>query len=119
MRETISLLEEAALHLVGCRRRYELAQAAIEDFHRQPPEMELEVQWQEHDLGAYPTTVLICEDAMHGALWEYIEKCEDALTVYENRPGNFLIAQNSDELLAKRFPWLRPAVLAARSLHYI
>ena len=25
--------------------------------------MELEVQWQEHDLGGYPTIVLIWEDA--------------------------------------------------------
>jgi hypothetical protein len=29
-----------------------------------PAEMELEVQWQEHDLGGYPTIVLIWEDAM-------------------------------------------------------
>ncbi len=50
-----------------------------------PPEMELEVQWQEHDLGGYPTIVLIWEDAMRGAPWEYIEKCEEALTEYENR----------------------------------
>ena len=44
-----------------------------------PPEMELEVQWQEHELGEYP------EDAMRGAPWEYIEKCEEVLTEYENR----------------------------------
>ena len=50
-----------------------------------PPEMELEVQWQEHDLGGYPTIVLIWEDGMRGAPWDYIEKCEDALTKYENR----------------------------------
>ena len=48
-----------------------------------PPEMELEVQWQEHDLGGYPTIVLIWEDAMRGAPWDYIEKCEEALTEYE------------------------------------
>ncbi len=29
-----------------------------------PPEIELEVQWQEHDLGGYPTIVLTWEDAM-------------------------------------------------------
>ncbi len=29
-----------------------------------PPEMELEVQWQEHELGSYPTIVLLWEDAM-------------------------------------------------------
>jgi hypothetical protein len=49
-----------------------------------PPEMELEVQWQEHDLGEYPIIVLMWEDAMRGAPWEYIKKCEDALTEYEN-----------------------------------
>jgi len=31
-----------------------------------PPDMELEVQWQEHELGSYPTIVLLCEDAMRG-----------------------------------------------------
>ena len=50
-----------------------------------PPEMELEVQWQEHELGEYPTIVLTREDAMREALWEYIEKCEEVLTEYENR----------------------------------
>lgn len=29
-------------------------------------EMELEVQWQEQDLGAYPTIVMTWEDAMRG-----------------------------------------------------
>jgi hypothetical protein len=32
-----------------------------------PPEMELEVQWQEQELGEYPTIVLTWEDAMRGA----------------------------------------------------
>ena len=50
-----------------------------------PMEMELEVQWQEHDCGGYPTIVLTREDAMRGAPWEYIEKCEEALTEHENR----------------------------------
>ncbi len=50
-----------------------------------PPEMELEVQWQEHELSEYPTIVLTWEDAMRGARWEYIERCEEALTAYENR----------------------------------
>ncbi len=47
--------------------------------------MELEVQWQEHELGEYPTIVLTWEDAMRGAPWEYIEKCEEVLTEYEIR----------------------------------
>jgi hypothetical protein len=50
-----------------------------------PPEMELEVQWQEHDLGEYPTIVLTWEDGMRGAPWDYLEKCEEALTKYESR----------------------------------
>lgn len=29
--------------------------------------------------------VLTWEDAMRGAPWEYIEKCEETLTEYENR----------------------------------
>lgn len=49
-----------------------------------PPEMELEIQWQEHDLGEYPLIVLTWEDAMRGAPWEYIARCEAALTAYEN-----------------------------------
>ena len=50
-----------------------------------PPEMEIEIQWQEHDLGEYPTIVLSWEDAMHGTPWEYIEKCAVVLTAYEDR----------------------------------
>jgi len=50
-----------------------------------PPEMELEVQWQERERGSYPTIVLAWEDAMRGAPWEYIEKCETALTAYQDK----------------------------------
>ena len=50
-----------------------------------PPEMELEVQWQEHERGSYPTIVLAWENAMRGAPWEYIEKCETALTAYQDK----------------------------------
>ena len=49
-----------------------------------PAEMELEIQWQEHDLGEYPTIVLTWEDAMRGTPCEYIARCEKALTAYEN-----------------------------------
>ena len=35
--------------------------------------MELKVQWQEPDLGEYPTIVLTWEDAMRAASWEYME----------------------------------------------
>jgi hypothetical protein len=50
-----------------------------------PSEMDLEIQWQEHDLGIYPVIVLTWEDAMCGAPGDYIERCEEALTAYENR----------------------------------
>jgi len=49
-----------------------------------PPEMELEVQWQEHELGSYPTIILLWEDAMRGTPWNYLERCRVALTAYEN-----------------------------------
>jgi len=49
-----------------------------------PPEMELGIQWQEHDLGEYPVIVLMWEDAMRGAPWNYISRCEVALMAYEN-----------------------------------
>jgi hypothetical protein len=49
-----------------------------------PPEMELEIQWREHDLGEYPIIVLTWKDAMRGAPWEYIAQCESALTAYEH-----------------------------------
>jgi hypothetical protein len=44
-----------------------------------PPEMDLEIQWQEHDSGAYPVIVLSWEDGMRAAPSKYIERCEDAL----------------------------------------
>jgi len=49
-----------------------------------PPEMELEVQWQEHELGSYPLIVLTWEDAMRGAPGNYLARCEVALVAYEN-----------------------------------
>ena len=48
-----------------------------------PPEMELEVQWQDHEVGSYPLIVLTWEDGMRGAPWEYITSCEEALDDYE------------------------------------
>jgi hypothetical protein len=48
-----------------------------------PPEMELEIVWQEHELGNYPVIGLVWEDAMRGAPSEYIARCESALTAYE------------------------------------
>ena len=49
-----------------------------------PPEMELEVVWQEHELGNYPVIGLTWEDPFRGVPWNYIERCEVALTAYEN-----------------------------------
>ncbi len=49
-----------------------------------PPEMELEIVWQEHELGNYPVIGLVWEDPMRGAPWNYISRCEAALATYEN-----------------------------------
>ena len=49
-----------------------------------PPEMELEVQWQEHELGSYPFIALTWEDAMRGAPGNYLARCEAALAAFEN-----------------------------------
>jgi hypothetical protein len=46
--------------------------------------MELEIQWQEHELGSYPTIVPTWEDPMRGAPSNYLSRCEAALTAYEN-----------------------------------
>lgn len=48
-----------------------------------PPEMELEVRWEEHELGGYPVIALTWEDAMRGAPDEYIEKCQQALEDFD------------------------------------
>ena len=75
----------------GASREWISAQATLAIRHivkicgELPPEMDLEVQWQEHELGSYPTIVLSWEDAMRGAPWEYIEKCDVALTAYEEK----------------------------------
>jgi hypothetical protein len=45
-----------------------------------PPEMELEIVWQEHELGNYPIIALVWEDPTRGAPWNYISRCEVALT---------------------------------------
>src|SRR5215472_4758439 len=49
-----------------------------------PPETELEVVWQEHELGNYPVIGLTWEDPYRGIPWNYIERCDVALTAYEN-----------------------------------
>jgi len=49
-----------------------------------PPEMELEIVWREHDYGNYPVIGLVWEGPMRGAPWNYIARCEAALTAYEN-----------------------------------
>jgi hypothetical protein len=59
-------------------------QRLIEECGPPPMEMELEIQWQEHELGSYPMIVLIWEDGMRGAPWEYLEKCENALRKLED-----------------------------------
>jgi len=49
-----------------------------------PPEMDLEIVRQDHELGSYPVIALVWDDAMRGAPWNYISRCEAALTAYEN-----------------------------------
>jgi len=49
-----------------------------------PPEMRLEIVWQEHELGNYPTIGLVWDDPMRGTPWNYISRCEVALAAYEN-----------------------------------
>jgi hypothetical protein len=74
----------------GANREWIVAQAtlAIEQIVKicgQPPlEMELEVQWQEHELGEYPTIVLSWEDGMRGAPSNYIQKCQDVLAIIDD-----------------------------------
>lgn len=48
-----------------------------------PPEMGLEVQWQEHELGSYPMIVLLWEDGARAAPWDYVSECQDALDEME------------------------------------
>lgn len=66
-----------------------------------PPEMELEIVWQEHELGNYPVIGLVWEDAMRGTPWNYISRCEVALTAYENNgelpPGWSMPPVQSDD----------------------
>jgi hypothetical protein len=49
-----------------------------------PPEMELEMVWQDHELGQYPVIGLVWDDPMRGTPWNYISRCEAALTAFEN-----------------------------------
>ena len=46
--------------------------------------MQLEIVWQEHELGNYPVIALTCEDRFRGVPRNYVERCEVALTAYEN-----------------------------------
>jgi len=49
-----------------------------------PPEMQLEVIWQEHELGPYPVIGLTWEDPSRGVPWNYISRCETALEMHGN-----------------------------------
>ncbi len=73
----------------GAEREWIAAEASLAIKHLKkicgepPPEMELELRWQEHELGIYPLIVLTWEDGMRGAPAGYLEKCEDALFEFE------------------------------------
>ena len=64
-----------------------------------PPEMELEIEWQEHDSGTYPLIVLSWEDGMRGAPSEYIDKCQDALATLDGgeAPPRWRLGQHEPE----------------------
>ena len=49
-----------------------------------PSEMELQIVWQEHELGSYPVIALVWEDTMRGTPWNYLSECEAALAAYED-----------------------------------
>jgi hypothetical protein len=49
-----------------------------------PPEMELEIQWQDHELGSYPVIALVWDDDTRGAPSNYLSRCEAALAAFEN-----------------------------------
>jgi hypothetical protein len=73
--------------------------------------MELETQWRGHDSGEYRKTVIIWEDELRCAPWQYIEKCEEALIGPENRREDFLnrgVQKSKLRLMVER---LKPAVL--------
>jgi hypothetical protein len=65
-----------------------------------PPEMELEIVWQEHDLGNYPVIGLVWEDSMRGTPRDYVARCQTALDAYEfdgdPRPGDAVPSTASD-----------------------
>lgn len=89
----------------GAEREWIVAQATIairriiEICGPPPIEMELEIQWQEHDLGEYPVIVLSWEDGMRAAPWKYINRCADVLDELENGAPPFKgpIDANHDE----------------------
>ena len=63
----------------------ELAIRHVKEICGDPPsDMGLEIVWQEHELGNYPTIGLVWDDPMRGTPWNYISRCEAALTAFEN-----------------------------------
>jgi hypothetical protein len=65
-----------------------------------PLEMKLETVWQETELGNYPTIGLVWDDPMRGTPWNYISRCEAALTAFENGgelPPGWTMPSVSDE----------------------
>jgi hypothetical protein len=66
-----------------------------------PPEMDLEVVWQDHELGSYPVIALVWDDDTRGAPSNYLSRCEAALTAYENGgelpPGWFMPPVRSED----------------------
>jgi len=73
----------------GAEREWIAAQASLAIKHikktcgEPPPETELELRWQEHELGSYPVVILSWEDGMRGAPAKYLSKSQDALFEFE------------------------------------
>ncbi len=66
-----------------------------------PPEIEVEIVWQDHELGQYPVIGLVWEAPMRGVPWNYISRCAAALAAYQNEgklpPGWVMPSVHSDD----------------------
>jgi hypothetical protein len=79
-----------------------LAIRHLKEICGEPPlEMDLEIVWQEHELGQYPIIGLVWDDPMRGTPWNYISRCEAALAAFEDGgelpPGWTMPAARSDD----------------------
>jgi hypothetical protein len=64
-----------------------------------PPEMELQIQWQDYELGSYPLIVLTWEDGMRRAPATYISRCQEALFAFDTGESLPQEKRHRDKLL--------------------